>query len=137
LGLTHQPSELLERETRLGRLLAGRAGSRRIDELHTAGLLTDEMWTGLREDYQQVRDEVVNELHQLFVEHGQLERQMVLQARREALRAERAALGDALRRGLITEETYGGLRNDTDNRLAALDLIELDTHQEGQSSDKR
>jgi hypothetical protein len=60
---------------------------------------------------------------ELFTEHAELERDVVLQARREALRAERGALGDALRRGLISDGVYRELTSDADRRLEALALI--------------
>jgi hypothetical protein len=66
----------------------------------------------------------------LFVEHPELEREMLLQARREALQAERGALGDALRRGLLSEHTYEELRTDVDHRLEALEMIQANI-QEG------
>jgi hypothetical protein len=63
-------------------------------------------------------------MSQLFIEHPELEREMLLQARREALQAERGALGDALRRGLLSEGTYEELRTDVDHRLEALEMIQ-------------
>jgi hypothetical protein len=62
-----------------------------------------------------------------------MEREMLLQARREALQAERGAMGDALRRGLISEDTYEELVNDVDNRLEALGMIQAAIHSSGQS----
>jgi hypothetical protein len=59
----------------------------------------------------------------LFAEHAELERESLLQARREALLAERAALMDALRQGLLSDEVFEELRADIDRRLEALTLI--------------
>ena len=42
----------------------------------------------------------------------------------DALQAERGALGDALRRGLISEHVYTELVTDIDHRLEALNLIQ-------------
>jgi CPA1 family monovalent cation:H+ antiporter len=124
LGLTERPAHRVKREEQLGRLFTARAGLRRLEQLHREGLLTDEMWIGLREDYHQARDQLVDEMSDLFIQHPQLEREMLLQARREALQAERGALGDALRRGLLSEHTYEGLRADVDHRLEALEMIQ-------------
>jgi CPA1 family monovalent cation:H+ antiporter len=130
LGLTEQPEHRVRREKQLGRLFTARAGLRRLEQLHREGLLTDETWVGLREDYHQARDQLVEEMSDLFVEHPELEREMLLQARREALQAERGALGDALRRGLLSEHTYEELRTDVDHRLEALEMIQANI-QEG------
>jgi hypothetical protein len=48
-----------------------------------------------------------------------------LQARREALQAERGALIDALRRGMISDEVFRELLTDVDQRLEAIELIRL------------
>ena len=124
LGLIERPPHQVARERRMGRLFAARAGLRRLEELHRQGLLTDEMWAGLREDYQQAQRRVVEEMNRLFVEHPELEREMLLRARRDALQAERGALGDALRRGLLSDDVYEELKAEVDRRLEALNLIE-------------
>lgn len=124
LGLTERPEHKVAQEMRLGRLFAARAGLQRLDRLRHEGLLPEEMWTGMREDYRQAQRQLVEELNQLFLEHPELEREMLLQARREALQAERGALGDALRRGLLSDHTYEKLSTDVDRRLESLDLIE-------------
>jgi hypothetical protein len=48
---------------------------------------------------------------------------MIMQAREELLQAERAAISDATRRGLISEEVYHGLIQETDYRVEALNRI--------------
>lgn len=124
LGLMEKPPHRAAREIQTGRLFAARAGLRRLERLHREGVLTDEMWSGLRRDYQQSQQQMVQEINQLFTEHPELERETLLQARREALQAERGALGDALRRGLISEHSYEQLRTDLDHRLEALNMIQ-------------
>ncbi len=125
LGLTRQPPHRVAREKRLGQFFAAQAGLRRLDRLHREGLLMDEMWNGLRADYLREQKHVAEHMAQLFQDHAELEREMLLQARQEALRAERGALGDALRRGLLSEHVYAELISDIDHRLAALDLIQV------------
>jgi len=128
LGLISLPQHRIAREMRLGRLFAAQAGLRRLERLHREGLLTDEMWAGLRDDYHRARRQVVEEMNQLFREHAELEREMLLQARREALQAERGALADALRRGLISTPVYERLAREVDHRLEALGLIQTAVH---------
>ena len=127
LGLIEQSDPHHTRELKMGRLFAAQAGLRQLERLHHEGLLTDEMWNGLREDYRQAQEDLVKEMNELFVEYAALEREMLLKARREALRAERGALGEALRRGLISENAYEQLHTDVDLRLEALDIIESAT----------
>lgn len=123
LGLTERSEPIVAREMRLGRLLATQAGLRRLDELRREGLLAGEVWEGLRDEYNETREQLATEMSELFAQHADLEREVLLQARREALRTERGALGDALRRGLISDEVYRELTSDVDRRLEALVLI--------------
>ena len=124
LGLTQQPPHRVALEKRLGQFFAAQAGLRRLEHLHREGLLLDEMWNGLRADYLRAQKHVTERMIQLFHDHAELEREMLLQARREALQAERGALGDALRRGFLSEHMYTELVTDIDYRLEALGLIQ-------------
>jgi len=128
LGVVGRSGPRVAREKRLGRLFAAQAGLRRLERLHREGLLTDEMWAGLQEEYLRAKRRVVEEMNQLFREHAELEREMLLQARREALQAERGALGDALRRGLISTPVYEELVEEVDRHLEALGMIEAALH---------
>jgi CPA1 family monovalent cation:H+ antiporter len=123
LRLTERPQQIVERERQLGRLYAAQAGLRRLGDLRTDGLLTREVWAGLRDEYTRTSEQVSAEMEQLFVEHADLERDVLLRARREALRAERGALADALRQGLIAENVFRQLTAQTDQRLEALAII--------------
>jgi len=123
LGLTERPEHIMAREKRLGQLFAAQAGLRRLADLRHDGLLAGEVWAGLRDEYHETSEQLANEMTQLFIEHPDLEREVLLQARREALRAERGALSDALRQGLISEHVYRELASDVDRRLEALVLI--------------
>jgi CPA1 family monovalent cation:H+ antiporter len=123
LRLTERSAPVVAREIRLGRLLAAQAGQRRLEDLRHDGLLGGEVWAALRDEYNQVSEQLATEMTELFVEYPELERAVLVQARREALRAERGALGDALRRGLIADEVYQQLTSDVDRRLEALALI--------------
>jgi CPA1 family monovalent cation:H+ antiporter len=123
LGLIERPKYQTTHEMYLGRHLASHAGLRRLADLNQEGLLTDDMWAGLRDDYHETQQNLVSEMNQLFSEHPELERETLLQARREALQTERVALGDALRRGLLSDEVYEELRSDVDRRLEAVAII--------------
>ena len=123
LGLIERPQHRVAREMRLGQLFAARAGLRQLERLHREGLLTDEIWTGLRDSYSQDQKLLVKEMNQLFLEYAELEREMLLQARREALQAERVAMSDVLRRGLLSDHVYEELTADVDRRLEAVNMI--------------
>jgi CPA1 family monovalent cation:H+ antiporter len=123
LGLIERPQYRVAHEVQLGQQLATQAGLRRLASLHEEGLLTDDLWAGLHDDYLERQKRLATEMGELFLEHPELERETLLKSRREALRAERAALGDALRQGLLSNEVYEDLRTDVDRRLEAVTLI--------------
>jgi hypothetical protein len=92
-------------------------------------LLPDEMWAGLQEGYREDQQKVMEEMNRLFLEHAELEGEMLIEARREALKAERGALWDAVRRNLLSDPVYEKLSTDIDYRLEALDLIHEASHE--------
>lgn len=123
LGLTERPEQIVAREMRLGRLYATQAGLHRLADLRHDGLLAGDVWAGLRDEYYRTSEQLAEEMSQLFAEHPDLEREVLLRARQEALRAERGALSDALRQGLISEDVYRELATEVDRRLEAVALI--------------
>jgi CPA1 family monovalent cation:H+ antiporter len=123
LGLIERPDYRTTHELQLGQHLAIQAGLERLDELRREGMLTEDLWVGLRDDYFQRQQKLSTQMSELYEEHPELERETLLQSRREALQAERVALGDALRQGLVSEEVYDELRTDVDLRLEAVGII--------------
>jgi CPA1 family monovalent cation:H+ antiporter len=136
LGLIERSPHWIAREMQLGRLFATQAGLRRLEQMHREGMLPDEMWTGLREGYRQDQRQVTQEIKRLFREHAELEGEMLFQARQEALRAERGALWDALRRNLLSDPVHEELSTEVDYRMRALDLIYRTTHEQTSLEDE-
>ncbi|HLY27630.1 MAG TPA: Na+/H+ antiporter [Aggregatilineales bacterium] len=120
LGLVRFSPKQIERDLRLGRLVAGQAAWQRLQQLHEEGILTGEIWTALEAQYRDESRRLAEQLQELYMESGELERDLVINARREALRAERAALTEAARRGLIADEAFRRLIAEVDNRLEAV-----------------
>lgn len=123
LGLTVQSPQRVSHETQQGQLFAKQAGLRRLEQLHGEGLLPDEMWFALKEGYRHDHQMVLAEMKRLFRDHAELEGEMLIEARREALMAERGALWDALRRNVLSDPVYETLSTEIDHRLEALNLI--------------
>ena len=136
LGLTERSPQWVARERRLGRLFATRAGLRRLEQLHREGLIPDEMWVGLKKGYDHDRKQIQQEMNELFRKYADLEGEMLFQARRDALQAERGALWDARQRHLLSDPVYEDLSTEIDYRLAALDLIYGTTHERQSGGDE-
>jgi len=124
LGLIQKLKRKIARETRWGKLYARRMGLRHLMKLKEEGLLSGTMWNGIFEEYKESDKELGKDLTTLFAEYPELERELIIQVRREALRAERSALGEIQFRGLLSEEVYTELIEETDRRLEALSVIE-------------
>ena len=124
LGLTALPDQQHKQYRSQALLYATRAGQRELDRLHKEGILTREAHQAMSDVYEQDVHQLNTELRDLLHDYPELEQAMILQARKDLLQAERTALGDAVRRGLIPEDVYHELILETDNRLAAVDRIE-------------
>lgn len=128
LGITGGSEHQRDFERRVGQSFALQAGMRRLAQLREEGLLSQDMWSGLQANFRAQKDQVMREISRLFRVHAELERDTLLQVRREVLLAERAALDDALRRGVISEPIYDELRRNMDYRLEAVRLIQEHEH---------
>lgn len=103
---------------------AKRAGQYELQKLREQGILAPDLWDAMRVvydiDIRSTRDDLAEHLRR----YPELEQEMVLQARMDALRAERAAIRDAARRGLISAEIEAELFTNIDSRTEVLNVIE-------------
>jgi CPA1 family monovalent cation:H+ antiporter len=120
-------TDATEQEREIGRrqamVYAVRAGKMKLDTLFHDGILSAEVYEAMTHSYRLKMDESEQGLRDMLVAYPELEQTMILEARRDLIRAERSAFGDASRLGLITEEVYNDLIKETDKRFAALALI--------------
>ncbi|MCI0398968.1 MAG: Na+/H+ antiporter [Chloroflexi bacterium] len=123
LGLAGRPEQKLQQQRQQALLYAARAGKGELDRLHKEGILPADVWQAMAEVYTEEIRQRDRALRQLLREHPELEQEFVLQGREDVLRAERSAINDAARRGLISEEVYDALIEETDQRAIALELI--------------
>ncbi len=124
LGLTEKPERRLTREKKWGKLYSTRAGIQSLIRLKEEGILSGDIWIGMSEEYDEIDEKLTKDLTDLFAEYPDMEKEILIQARRDALTAEKSALGDALHRGLLSDEVYTELKEEIDRRLEALSVIE-------------
>ncbi|MCZ7567685.1 MAG: Na+/H+ antiporter [Ardenticatenaceae bacterium] len=120
LGLSSQLPRRKEYELARARLYATQAAWRRIRQLSQDGVLSPSVWNELNAEYHMTEEQLSNEIHTLYEEREELRREEMLAARSDALRAERIALQDLLRQGLLSEGTYRELVGEVDRRREAL-----------------
>lgn len=123
LGLAAKSGKRVEMQRRQARLYAQWAGQQELDRLYDEGILYKEMWEAMRQVYDgKIEDNMQALLGHLEV-YPELEQELFLQARKDVLKAERSAIGDALRRGLVSDDVYHELIESLNNRLAAMEIL--------------
>lgn len=123
LGLAPTSLQSLESQRRQAVAYAKRAGRKELDRLYHEGILYPDVWEAMRTVYSEELDAASKSLSDHLVAYPELEQEIYLQARADVLTAERSAYSDAATRGFIGDDIYRGLIEETDKRMAALDLI--------------
>ncbi len=124
LGLAKKPPQKLEQQRRQALLYAKLSGQKELARMRDEGILFKDVSEAMFAVYEAEIAEQKTGLRQHLQAYPELEQDMYLQARTEVIKAERAAFSDAARRGIISDEMYEELIEETDERMAALELIE-------------
>jgi CPA1 family monovalent cation:H+ antiporter len=129
LGLAAKPVERVEQQRRQARIYAQQAGLDELERLHDQGVLFRDLYEAMAGLYRGELARDGEDLRDHLRRYPELETDMYIQARADTLRAERRALQDAARRGLIADDVLTELTADINNHLAALEFIEGDARQ--------
>jgi len=129
LGLTAKKQTSLEYERTQGELLATRSAGRHIDHLYKEGALLPVAWETVRKEVDQRQEELSDRLRSLLEEKPALRTQVISLARVEVLRAQRAALDELARDGLLSDEALSELEAQIDAALEAPSEIPLTSEQ--------
>jgi CPA1 family monovalent cation:H+ antiporter len=121
--LSDKPPQRLEHQRRQALLYAKQAGRHELDRLREDGILFRDIWEAMGEVYDEEIELNKEALRSHLRIYPELEQEMYLQAREDVLRAEKSAISDAARRGLISDEVQDELSRRLNNRSAALELI--------------
>lgn len=124
LGLSGTADNELTQQRHQARIHMARAGQSEVARLGAEGVLFGDLADSLAKTYQRDVGRQSAALRDHFGHHPELEVAMLLQARREALTAERTALADFLRTGMIDTTVAEDLAVELDDRMAVLDLLE-------------
>jgi CPA1 family monovalent cation:H+ antiporter len=130
LGLASKPVEQVEQQRRQARIYAQRAGLDELERLHRQGILFRDLYEAMAALYQGELARDGEALRDHLRRYPELETDMYIKARADTLRAERSALQDAARRGLIAEDVLNELTAEINDHLAALEFIEGDARQD-------
>jgi CPA1 family monovalent cation:H+ antiporter len=121
LGLSEVIPHEHEHNLTLGALYAKMEGQRELSRLHRYGLLDNEVWQEMNEVYETEIKTKRQALQQLLKNHPELKDEMMESATVDTLKAERSAIREAARLGLISEEAAESLIQDVDGQSLKLD----------------
>ena len=121
LGLTQGSQLSHEYERTQGQLLAIRSASRYMDRLYRDGALIPTAYTIVKAELTAREEQVSGQIEVLLDQQPELRDQIISLARREALRAERTALDELTRDGLLNEETLIELQAELDEAIFSVD----------------
>lgn len=117
LGLARKGEVERRFERALGRLMALEAGRRELSEMHRQHELNELTRQELGDRIAAQQERARAELTELLTAHPDLRRTQEERAVWRVLHAQRAALDDALQRGILSEEEHRRLATDIDARL--------------------
>ncbi len=117
LGVIFRSEDQIEYEMRHARAIAERAAFDRLGKLHDAGLISSHTWKNLQKRLGERLDVLTDAVYQKLHDDPSLEIEELVTARREALRAQRSALVNLRRDGVISDDVYEELGVEIDAAL--------------------
>lgn len=117
LGLVQSSDAQRDFERVKGRLIAARAAVRELGKLHGRGEISDSLHARLGEYFESIRSEYTSSLAEMTVDDSAVRRREIGRVSSQVFAAERTALDDALRRGLLGEEVWRELKREVDALL--------------------
>jgi CPA1 family monovalent cation:H+ antiporter len=134
LGLAGKPEHLVEYQRRQARLFALRAGLHEINRLRHEGILFRDVWDAVSAVYTDDINKTKLTIRDHLEAHPELEQDLFIQARTDALRAERSAITDAMQSDLISEDVHEEIAREVDEQLAAITIIKENRHEQSVSA---
>jgi CPA1 family monovalent cation:H+ antiporter len=123
LGLAQKSELQVEKERSIGRYYASLAARKELYRLHETGIITGTLWKAMEEAQSAELTEQDSAVRNMLHRYPNLSIELALQARYSILDAERTALGEAMRREVISDEIQEALLEELDARIQALEII--------------
>jgi CPA1 family monovalent cation:H+ antiporter len=117
LGLARRAGLQEEFERSQGKAIAARAALNELEWLHGRGEISDSLHRKLNRYFDAVRQENAQRLAAMTEDHGAVRRRQLGRVSAQLFAAERTALDEALRRGLLSEEIWRELKHEVDALL--------------------
>ncbi len=117
LRLVQSPEGQEEYERSQGLAIAARAALNQLEELHRRGEITDRLYAKLQGHFEEARRRGMMALASMTQDHGVIRRRQLGRVSELVFSAQRAALDDAMRRGLLSESVWHELKREVNSRL--------------------
>lgn len=117
LRIVLRSEDQIEYEVRHARAIAERAGFEQLTKLHDVGLISSHTWKNLQDRLRERLTVLTDAVHEKLHDDPSLEVEELVTARREALRAQRSALVNLRRDGVISDDAYEELGVEIDAAL--------------------
>jgi CPA1 family monovalent cation:H+ antiporter len=117
LGLVRRSDIQEDFERAQGQAIAARAALNELEWLHGRGEISDALYRKLNRYFEASRLENAEMLTTMTDDHGAVRRRQLGRVSTQLFSAQRVALNEALRRGLLSEEVWRELKREVDARL--------------------
>jgi len=123
LGLARKSDQQQDKERHLGRYFILRMAQEELNRLHRLGIYSGSVWEAIREAQQTELEQHDQAVRDMLHRHPGVGHALAIQARQVSLQAQRTALGDAVRQGIISDDIQDELAEELDAHLEGVDLI--------------
>jgi CPA1 family monovalent cation:H+ antiporter len=123
LGITFYSEKHVEYETEHAKLVAVQASRRHLQQLRENGTISDYTMRQLHPEMDQRIEDLRTKVQELLEENPELAAEDLIDARISMLRAERNALLELKRAGVITQDAYENVVVDIDEKLSKLQTV--------------
>lgn len=120
LGLVLVQPQRRQYELVRARMYAVQAAEDQLQRMHRAGVLSQEVWQALRDEYRTTTNDLSQQIQRMHADDISLQEEEMLAARADGLRSQRTALHNLVRRGLLSEHSYQALATEIDANLESL-----------------
>ncbi len=117
LGLVRRSEEQKAFERAQGSAIAANAALNELEDLHRRGEIPDSLYRRLSDYFGEVRTRTTEEFARMTEDHDAVRRRQLARVSTQLFIAERVALDQALRRGLLGEDIWRELKEEVDALL--------------------
>ncbi|PSQ23717.1 sodium:proton antiporter [Halobacteriales archaeon QS_9_67_15] len=104
-------------ELLVGRARAVDAGLEATEELYDSGEIPEEVYDGFTAEYGREKSDLSDAIAELLQENPELRREQLMTGERQVLQREKAAVSDAIRRGVVSDDAGDSLLEEIDLKL--------------------